>query len=156
MLGTSTEKKPIAGVQSAPPTLPLWGPQWKTWIQHNFLRTAGVLGQVDVLPYEQNYLDLDPTHKDPQGYPLVRITFAPQQQEQLRAAFIIKKCVQWMKEMGATETWSFPDFPAVNVHAYGGARFGDDPDSAGWLLNLTRGRQSRGPRRSGAAQLRRS
>lgn len=130
MLGTSTEKKPIAGVQSAPATVPLWGSEWKSWVKHNFLRTAGVLGQMDVLPYEQNYLDLDPTYKDPLGFPRVRITFAPQQQEQLRSTFIIDKCTQWLKEMGAKQTWSFPYIPAVNVHAYGGARFGGDPSTS--------------------------
>ena len=129
MLGTSTEKKPIAGVQSTPPTLPLWGPEWKAWIKDKYLSTAGVLGQMDCLPYKENYLDLDPTHKDPDGFPLVRVTFAGQEQEQRRAAFLTTKCVAWLKEMGATQTWALPLFEPINVHAYGGARFGNDPDS---------------------------
>jgi len=131
MLGTSTEKKPIAGVEGAlPPEEPLWGSKWKAAIKTGFLRSGGVLGQVDVLPYESNYLDLDPTHKDPTGMPVIRLTYSIGKQEQLRAAFLEEKCLEWLKEMGATRTWAFPTFPAVNVHAYGGARMGTDPDTS--------------------------
>jgi gluconate 2-dehydrogenase alpha chain len=128
-LSVTMERKPISGVETAPPTLPLWGSEWKKWTKKNFLRTASAFGQMDVLPYEENYLDLDPTHKDPIGMPVIRLTFAPQEQEEKRMAFLQGKMKQWVMEMGATETWPSLFFPTVNTHAYGGARFGDDADN---------------------------
>ena len=37
-------------------------------------RTNGAYLQKTTLPYEDNYLDLDPTMKDPLGFPVIRIT----------------------------------------------------------------------------------
>ena len=62
---------------------------------------------------------------------MIRATFDIQDQERRRADFINQKCVQLLQEAGASETWTTPAGAiAVNSHAYGTTRMGDDPASS--------------------------
>ena len=53
---------------------PQWGSSWKAFVKQNADRWHGAYIQKTTLPYEDNYLDLDPTVKDPLGMPVCRIT----------------------------------------------------------------------------------
>ena len=53
---------------------PNWGSQWKAFIKQNADRSHSSYIQKTTLPYEDNYLDLDPVVKDPLGFPVIRIT----------------------------------------------------------------------------------
>jgi len=129
-MSTGSEAKPIATARTVPPSLERrWGSQWKAWMAKNGNSIAAALAQMEVLPYEDNFIDLDPKVKDPAGLPVARITFDYKQQEKKRGAFLQKKLEQWLKEMGAAEAWSNPPLRLpVNQHVYGGTRMGDDRD----------------------------
>src|SRR5262249_38102043 len=86
--------------------------------------------QKTTLPYEDNYLDLDPTVKDPLGYPVIRITADYKDNEKKIAAFIQEKMAQWYMEAGAIAV----EKGAVGTmgpttHAYGGTRMGNNPET---------------------------
>ena len=79
--------------------------------------------------YESNFIDLDPTTKDPHGIPVARVTQELKPMERAAAQFVGEKCREWLLAAGASETWLVPpNAPAIQTHAYGGARMGDDPD----------------------------
>ena len=85
------------------------------------------------LPYEDNYLDLDPTVKDPLGFPVCRITADYKDNEHKLSAFIQDKMERWYKAAGAIATIRNPAAPwAPRTHA---------------LWRHAHGRQSRNKRR---------
>jgi gluconate 2-dehydrogenase alpha chain len=57
--------------------------------------------QKTTLPYEDNYLDLDPVEKDPMGFPVIRITAEYKDNEKRMGRFIQDKMAQWFMEAGA-------------------------------------------------------
>jgi gluconate 2-dehydrogenase alpha chain len=128
IIDSRMENKPIGAARTTPPSVPSWGSAWKAWLHQNANSVGDAMTQVECLPYEENVLDLDPTVKDAQGFPVIRATFDIQDQERRRADFINRKCVQLLQEAGATETWTTPAGAiAVNSHAYGTTRMGHDP-----------------------------
>jgi gluconate 2-dehydrogenase alpha chain len=126
------EAKPIATATSVPEGVPRWGSEWKRWIAKNANSIGGLFAQTECLPYEDSFLDLDPTEKDPLGLPRIRVTYDIHQQESDRYDYIYAQLERMLKEMGASKTWvGFPKIPhPVNTHAYGGTRMGDDPETS--------------------------
>ena len=134
------EGKPMNTARATPPSVRSWGSQWKDWLRKNANSVGDGFFQIDTLPYEANYIDLDPTVKDPQGFPVARLTYDFQPQEILRLNFLADKLSQIQKESGAVETWPyFPPKPlAVNPHAFGTTRMGTNPDTSvvdPWLMS---------------------
>jgi gluconate 2-dehydrogenase alpha chain len=128
MCSATMEVKPIGTANTIPPGVPRWGSGYKAWLAQNADSVGTASTQLEVLSYEQNYVDLDPTVKDPLGIPVIRVTFDLTDNERRAALFIQKKLDDWLKSAGATVTWTTPPAPrAVNTHAYGGTRAGDDP-----------------------------
>ena len=126
-LSAGMEAKPISMAGTTPPGVPRWGSAWKAWLRANANSVGGTLWQMPVLPHEGNRLDIDPTHKDQYGRPVVRITFKLGDNELRMADFAKEKATQWLKTAGASETWGGDAFPlALNSHAYGGTRMGTD------------------------------
>ncbi len=83
--------------------------------------------QKTTLPYEDNYLDLDPTVKDPLGYPVVRITADFKDNEKKVGAFMQDRMTQWFMEAGAIQVQRGPaGTMGPSTHAYGGTRMGDN------------------------------
>ena len=126
-----TERRPItaAGMNTFG-LAPRWGSDWKAFISENADRWTGSYLQKTTLPYEDNYLDLDPTVTDPFGSPVCRITADFKDNERKVAAFVQDKMVEWFTRAGATHlirggTGSMG--PAT--HGYGGTRMGNDPDT---------------------------
>jgi gluconate 2-dehydrogenase alpha chain len=140
VVGASMENKPISQGRSTPPSVPSFGTQWKQWLKTNgnSVGTVGASG-LEVLPYEDNFLDLDPTAKDAWGRPVIRVTFNLKENEHKLITYIIEKEERWLKEAGASETWSSGIVPIpINSHAYGGTRMGNDPHTSvvdKWLLS---------------------
>jgi gluconate 2-dehydrogenase alpha chain len=95
------ENKPIGAARSTPPSVPMFGTAWKEWIHKNANSVGDGLAQMESLPYEDNYVDLDPDVKDPLGTPVVRVTFDLHDQEKARHAFVSAKAEQLLKEAGA-------------------------------------------------------
>ncbi len=70
LLWVYSDRRPIAAAGASTwGQAPGWGSAWKAWIKENADRTNGAYLQKTTLPYEQNYLDLDPEVKDPLGLP---------------------------------------------------------------------------------------
>jgi gluconate 2-dehydrogenase alpha chain len=127
-MSATMEVKPIAAAKTTPPSLPRWGSAWKAWLKDNAISVASTATQINTTPYETNFLDLDPTTKDPQGIPVVRVTNELKPMERAAAAFVAEKCRQWLVEAGATETWLVaPNSLSIQTHAFGGTRMGNSP-----------------------------
>jgi gluconate 2-dehydrogenase alpha chain len=129
-MAAGMEVKPFGAARTTPPTIPRWGSAWKAWLKENAISVASVATQVNVVSYEDNFLDLDPVAKDPQGVPVVRVTNDLRDNERRAALFVQQRCVDWLREAGASEIWLVaPNSLSVQTHAYGGTRMGDDPDA---------------------------
>ena len=126
-----TERQPIAAARmNTFGRAPRWGSAWKRFVKENADRWTGTYIQKTTLPYEDNYLDLHPTVKDPLGFPVCRITADFKENERKVAAFMQDKMVRWFEEAGAIETVRQSiGTMQVATHAYGGTRMGDNPDT---------------------------
>jgi gluconate 2-dehydrogenase alpha chain len=109
---------------------PGWGKQWKAFVKENADRVNTAYLQKTTLPYEDNYLDLDPEVKDPLGFPVCRITADYKDNERRVSAFIQDKMVEWYKTAGAiaTEKTGMGTM-GPTTHAYGGTRMGDSAET---------------------------
>jgi gluconate 2-dehydrogenase alpha chain len=134
------ELKPIMAANTPPPPgVPSWGSGWKSWLAANVNSVGSVSGQVEMLAHQENFLDLDPEARDAFGTPVLRITF-DLKEDYLRAyAFTQARLVEWLKEAGASQTWTAPARPAgLANHAYGGTRMGTDRATSvvdGWSFS---------------------
>jgi gluconate 2-dehydrogenase alpha chain len=126
-----SDQRPIAAASM--PTFeraPRWGSEWKKFVMENADRWVNSYIQKTTLPYEDNYLDLHPTVRDPLGDPVCRITADYKDNERKLAAFTQDKMEQWFREAGAIATARAPvGTMGVSTHAYGGTRMGDDADT---------------------------
>jgi gluconate 2-dehydrogenase alpha chain len=107
--------------------VPNWGSAWKSFIKENADRSNNSYIQKSTLPYEDNYLDLDPEVKDPLGFPVCRVTAEYKENERKIAAYTQDRMEQWYREAGAIAIQRAPVGGAMGVstHAYGGTRMGD-------------------------------
>jgi len=126
-----SDRRPIAAASmSTFGRAPRWGAQWKTFVRENADRGNTAYLQRTTLPYEDNYLDLDPVVKDPLGFPVCRITADYKQNERRLADFIQDKMVQWYRAAGANATEKTGvGTMGPTTHAYGGTRMGDSPET---------------------------
>jgi gluconate 2-dehydrogenase alpha chain len=126
------DRRPIgAAGMSTFGRVPNWGSSWKAFIKDNADRSNSAYLQKTTLPYEDNFLDLDPVVKDPLGYPVCRVTAEYKDNERKIAAFIQDKMEQWYREAGAVAIQRAPVGGAMGVstHAYGGTRMGDNAET---------------------------
>jgi gluconate 2-dehydrogenase alpha chain len=123
-----SDRRPIgAASMSTFGRAPRWGSAWKAFVRQNADRSNTAYLQKTTLPYEDNYLDLDPAVRDPLGFPVVRITADYQPNERRLAAFVQDKMVEWFMTAGAVATERAPiGTMGPTTHAYGGTRMGDD------------------------------
>lgn len=117
---------------------PNWGIGWKKAVKDNYLYTAGLGGQGSVMSYRDNYLDLDPTYKDVNGTPLLRMTFDWKPNEIAMTQFIGGKMQGIAKAMGPREFKMSVKKPGdrydlrayQSTHNTGGAPMGRDPNTS--------------------------
>jgi gluconate 2-dehydrogenase alpha chain len=126
-----SDRRPIAAASMETfGKAPTWGSAWKAFIKENADRTNTCYLQKTTLPYEDNYLDLDPAVKDPLGLPVCRITADYKDNERKLSAFIQDKMVEWYRAAGAVEILRGPvGVMGVSTHAYGGTRMGDNAET---------------------------
>ena len=126
-----SDRRPIgAASMSTFGKAPTWGSGWKSFIKQNADRWNIAYLQKTTLPYEDNYLDLDPTVKDALGFPVCRITADHKDNEKKLGAFIQDKMAQWFMEAGAIAVEKGPNGTmGPSTHAYGGTRMGDKRDT---------------------------
>jgi gluconate 2-dehydrogenase alpha chain len=127
-----SDRRPIAaaGMPTFGKTARSWGSEWKAFVKEHADRTNTAYLQKTTLPYEQNYLDLDPVVRDPLGQAVCRITADYQDNERKIAAFIQDKMEQWYRAAGAIAIQrNTLGTMGLNTHAYGGTRMGDNPET---------------------------
>lgn len=126
-----SESGPIAGSRQVPPSVPQWGVDYVTWLHENANSVMSLFIQLETLPYENNFLDLDPDAVDEDGVPVIRVTFDIGENEKKFWDYAGPKLEELLKHKGATETWRGPAVPlVVTTHDVGGARAGDDPSTS--------------------------
>ena len=126
-LWVHTDRKPMSAAKmSTFGETRNWGSDWKAFIMKNADRTNSSYIQKTTLPYEGNYLDLDPVVKDPLGFPVTRITARYRDNEKRIAAFSQEKMEQWYLEAGAIKIvkYGLGNSMGATTHAYGGTRMG--------------------------------
>jgi gluconate 2-dehydrogenase alpha chain len=125
----STNGMPITNTESVAPGVPMWGSAYKRWLHENVDSVGGLFGQMETLPHEANFIDLDPVKKDDLGVPVVRLTFNVYENEINMAAYLTEKLSAVHMAAGASEIWGGPApfFYPVYSHAYGGTMMGNDP-----------------------------
>ena len=83
--------------------------------------------------YRTNYLDLDPTYRDANGLPLIRMTFDRRENEFKMSAYTTSKAAEIAKAIGPSKmsvnpvTGKYSIVPYQSTHNTGGAVMGADP-----------------------------
>jgi len=131
------ERTPISTVGAVPGANgETWGQAWKEGLRANWDSQVGVGIQAESLPYEDQYLDLDPTYKDRYGFPLLRVTFDWHQNDYNLIRYMAPKMRQILAQMGATnistqtELKPYSIAPYQSTHTCGGAIMGTDPGNS--------------------------
>jgi gluconate 2-dehydrogenase alpha chain len=122
---TSGEKKPKS-----------WGQEWKDSLRDTWNSMATITIQGESLPYDDQFLDLDPVYKDGLGAPLLRLTFDWHDNDRNMVRFIFGKCKEIMQRMGANPMDATTELQPFEIHLYksthptGGAIMGSDPGNS--------------------------
>lgn len=139
------ERAPLTAVESLPALsgsgsndsyVKPWGREWKENIRRNWDGFVPVTIEGESLPYEDQFLDLDPVYKDIYGLPLLRITFDWHQNDYNMYRFLAARCIEIMDRMGPSRTKTVPELEPYNIHTYqsthatGGAIMGTDPSNS--------------------------
>lgn len=126
---------PIKG-KLMPPGTPRWGSGWKEAAAKYYRRSFQIGWHASCMSYRGHYLDLDPTYRDANGLPLLRMTFDWHQNEQKMSAFLRDKCVELAKAMNPTKIGTNPIpskysiVPYQSTHNMGGTAMGTDPSTS--------------------------
>jgi len=130
-LGAEQQFLPIQISREAlPPDVQRWGKPYRDHLRR-WQHFGVVRIQPDALSYVNNYVELDPHHRDRSGLglPVLRITYDLRENEHRLADWMEGKSEEILREMGATKTWRGDRFTGVgSSHDFGGARMGEDPE----------------------------
>jgi len=117
---------------------PHWGKGWKAAVKKHYRHSMSIVTQGSVMPYRDSYLSLDPTYKDANGNPLLRMTFDWHDNEYKVAAFAAAKVTEIAKAMKPESTSSLYFKPGdhydtrlyQSTHTTGGAIIGASPSNS--------------------------
>jgi len=130
-------RPPVAGeVGSLAGSGSEWGSQWKENLRRNWDSSVGIGIQGESLPYQDQFLDLDPVYQDAWGQPLLRVTFDFHDNDYSLYRFISARCTEIMRAMGPDRIYITEELEPYNVYAYqsthctGGAIMGSDPSQS--------------------------
>lgn len=113
-----------------------FGQAWKEGLRQNWDSVIGIGIQAESLPYEDNFLDLDPTYRDRYGFPLLRLTFDWHENEYNLIRFTSAKMAEILAKMGVQniktqkELTPYSIAPYQGTHCQGGAIMGTDPTNS--------------------------
>jgi gluconate 2-dehydrogenase alpha chain len=113
-----------------------WGAAWKDNLRANWDSTFSVEIQGESLPYQDQFLDLDPTYRDAYGQPLLRITYDFHDNDYRLYRYMAQRSIEIMRAMNPTRSRSIEELSPYNTHTYGsthntgGAVMGADPDTS--------------------------
>jgi gluconate 2-dehydrogenase alpha chain len=136
MFSTIGEREPVTSADSLPLDNDVaWGASWKESLRTQWDAFVPITIQGESLPYEDQFLDLDPTYKDNLGQPLLRITFDWHDNDQKLYKFLQGKAQQVLKEMNA-DSMHADDLGDYRIdkyqstHATGGLIMGTNPGNS--------------------------
>lgn len=112
---------PIA-TNKVPKGTPSWGAEFKKKSVHYTNRSLVVWYTSANMAWWHNYLSLDPTYKDDNGDPLLRVTFKYTDQDRNIAKFGIEKSREIMEAMGA-DIVDEDEVPQEFDHVYDGGHY---------------------------------
>lgn len=118
---------------AVPKGTPRWGSAWKKAAAHYYTRSFSIGVHGGSQSYRMNYLDLDPTYRDANGLPLMRMTFDWTDNERRLSAWITNKAAEIAKAMGASRfdvnpiSGHYSIVPYQSTHNCGGVAMGPDP-----------------------------
>ncbi|HWB97863.1 MAG TPA: GMC oxidoreductase, partial [Bryobacteraceae bacterium] len=95
-----------------------WGTGWKKAALYYYDRTGRLSFYGEHLSYRENYMSLDPTYKDRNGDPLLRLTLDWRDNERRMAEFMTAKAVEIARAMGAREITPFPGLKRYDATRY--------------------------------------
>jgi len=122
---------PIRSV-SVPAGVPRWGAAWKKAAAQYYNRTFTISLHGACQSYRTAYLDLDPTYRDANGLPLLRMTFNWADNEKKMSAWITNKAAEIAKVIGPSKmnvnptSGNYSIVPYQSTHNVGGAIMGAD------------------------------
>ena len=128
----SNGARPIE-IRPVPQGTPRWGGEWKKAVAKYFNRSFGITIQGACQSYRTNYLDLDPTYRDADGLPLLRMTFDRHENETKMSVWLTNKAAEIAKAIGPAKmtvtprTGKYTIVPYQSTHNTGGAVMGADP-----------------------------
>jgi gluconate 2-dehydrogenase alpha chain len=114
----------------------MWGTEWKEALRSRWDSSTSVDIQGESLPYNDQFLDLDPTYKDSMGLPLLRVTFDFHENDYRLYRYLAKRCEEIMQAMNPTHINTTPELEPYNIYSYqsthntGGAIMGTDPGNS--------------------------
>lgn len=113
-----------------------WGQGWKDNLRQHWDNVVSVAIQGESLPYQDQFLDLDPTYTDAWGNPLLRITYDFHENDKRLYRFLAQRSREILEAMNASSITSTDELDPYNVYVYqsthntGGAIMGDSPDNS--------------------------
>jgi gluconate 2-dehydrogenase alpha chain len=113
-----------------------WGQQWKENLRRNWDSFVGIGIQGESLPYDDQFMDLDPNYLDAFGCPLLRLTYDFHENDYNLYRFVAQRCKEIMERMGPTRMSVTEELEHFNIYSYqsthitGGAIMGSDPGNS--------------------------
>lgn len=114
------------------PGVPRWGARHKEYVRQNYHRCIGVKSPIQEMPVFESRVELSPDLKDAWGIPTVRLSGTRHENDIAVGRFLSAKCARWLKEAGATTTWTSVAGRTVSggQHQAGTCRMGNDPKTS--------------------------
>ena len=128
-IGSPSQRLPLESYNIRPNDVPRWGAGYKDFLAENLNKFMALQLLQEPMPYEDGSLDLDPTYRDRNGMPAIRVTRPVKNNERRMARFVYEKAERILRAAGANRVWgsSNPVSVAVSTHDLGGCRMGSDP-----------------------------
>jgi len=143
------DRTPISSVGGVPTQNgATWGKDWKDSLRSNWDSIAGIGTQGESLPYEDQYLDLDPTYRDRFGLPLLRLTFDWHENDYNMIRYLSPKIREILERMGATNIHTQEELQPYSIAPY---RAPTAPAARSWGQSRRFGNQQNSGR-SGTAE----
>jgi gluconate 2-dehydrogenase alpha chain len=130
-----TGARPIEMVR-VPDGVPKWGLDWKKAAAKYFLRNFSISVHGSSYAQRGNYLDLDPTYKDPFGRPMLRMTFDFPPNDLKMAQYCTDRAADIARAMKPASLTPkarggpYSIVPYQTTHNVGGTMTGDNPTNS--------------------------
>jgi gluconate 2-dehydrogenase alpha chain len=132
------EREPVTSVNDIAEDLidATWGQDWKDYLHQHWDGIGTINIQGESLPYEDQFLDLDPIYKDRFGRPLLRITFDWHDNDRAVYRYVGERCGEIGTAMGPTKMHAGTELKPYDIYKYksthptGGAIMGTDPSQS--------------------------